>query len=377
MERTKPAKVIIDINGWKDIKLEDDFLVPTGVFDREAFYTREKYMRFINEHPHRIYHYWVGDQEYTIDCKCSQYLIRKLMGDKGASEEDMLAVIDISDQFRVLYGKLTAQTKRAFLGKSQAGGVLESKSEELLDLFGRLYTIEEVHQIVIQDWGFHINKVTLSAFYNRNLKEIEALRNKYALDFSDVTLTKKRSRLDKLSVMFYTYFNKWSKDNRLEYARELRALIEQIRKEVEGEQININVQGKIDVDLTLEVNKTLNEAYQRVPVNNLILAMVAAKRGIDPTKIMAQLTSSYYKALTGYGPYQPEVELVHPVDLTYNWNDIQRKHRMKDKSVLVEDIQIVETTGTKEADAAVLNVKNKLMELLAADKQTNERRKSK
>jgi hypothetical protein len=92
---------------------------------------------------------------------------------------------------------------------------------------------------------------------------------------------------------------------------------------------------------------------------------------------MAQLTSSYYKALTGYGPYQPEVELVHPVDLTYNWNDIQRKHRMKDKSILVEDIQIVETTGTKEADAAVLNVKSKLMELLAADKQTNERRKSK
>jgi hypothetical protein len=229
----------------------------------------------------------------------------------------------------------------------------------------------------LKEWHLAIGIDGVRNWYSRNLKEIERLRDQYAADFSDLSLTKKRGRLDKLSVMFHTYYNKWKADERLDYSRELRALIDQIKKEVEGELININVQGQINVDLTMEVNKTLAEAYRRVPVNNIILAMVAAKRGVDPTRLMAQLTSSYYHNTTGYGPYEPDKEMVHPVDLTYNWNDIERKHRTKDKSLLmIEDAKIVTSTGDADADVAALSVKTKLLMLLEQDKAFNDKRQS-
>jgi hypothetical protein len=377
MERTKQPRIIIDKEAWQQVVIEEDFLIPVDVLDQSAFLLHEKIQRYVNNNPYRLYKYSVGDRVFLQDCKCSEYLIRKLMMNHGAAEEDIETAIDIGYQLRHFYGKMSQLTKKAFSGKSQPGGVLESRSEELLDLFGRLHTVEEVCRVVIQDWGFHVHRNTIQSFYTRNLKEIDRLRDQYSADYSDVALTKKRSRLDKLSVMFHTYFERWHKDPRLEYARELRATLEQIRKEVEGENVNVNIQGQINVDMTIEVNKTLQEAYKRIPVNNLILAMVAAKKGIDPTKLMTQLTSSYYKSLTGYGTYQPEIEMIHPVDLTYNWNEIDRKHRLKDKSVDVEEAKIVETTGSLTKDAAITTTKNKLLEILNKDKLENDRRKSK
>ena len=231
--------------------------------------------------------------------------------------------------------------------------------------------------MINQDWGMVINKQSILAFYHQHLAEIEKLRDHYVSDYSDVSLSKKRSRLDKLSIMFYTYFDKWQKDPRLDYSKEMRGIISDIKKEVEGEVINVNLQGQINVDMTIEANKTLYEASKRVPINNLIVAMVSAKRGLDPTKLMTQLTTSYYKSLTGFGRYEPEVESVHPVDLTYNWNEIERLHRMKDKSIGIEDAKIVESTGRVEGDALALRAKSKLLELLDRDETENEKRKSK
>jgi hypothetical protein len=108
------------------------------------------------------------------------------------------------------------------------------------------------------------------------------------------------------------------------------------------------------------------------------LALVAAKRGIDPTRLMTQLTSSYYNSLTGYGRYEPEKQLVPPTDLTYNWNEIERRHRAGDKSLLmIEDAVIIESTGTLENDVKMNTLKNKLHELLDKDKAVNAKRKTK
>lgn len=371
------GKVVIDKEGWRDIRIEEDFEIPSHVKNQSAFLVREKIMRYINTHPRRIYYYSVEGVDYTIDCKMSRCWLERNMKRNNAAESDIAEASDICMQFKWFYGKISEQSKKSFGGKSQAGGVLEARSEDLLDLFGRLYSVDEVHRMIVQDWNYSINRQTLQAFYARNIKEIERLRDQYASDYSDLSLTKKRGRLDKLSVMFYTYFNKWYKSQSLEYSRELRALLDQIKKEVEGEQIIVNVQGQINVDLSIEVNKTLFEAQRRIPINNMILAMVAAKKGIDPTIIMAQLTNSYYKNLTGYGKYEPEKELVHPVDLTYNWNEIQKKHKTKDKSLIIEDVQIVESTGELEKDAEMNTVKMKLLEMLERDKDQNAKRKSK
>lgn len=379
MERTIKPRIIIDREGWKNIEIEDTFTYPDEVKDLTAFLDKEKMTRYVNDHPYRIYHYYVDNQEFTIDCKNGSYYLTKQMKAKGASQEDVDIAVDISHQFQHFWGRMTVCSKKAFGGNwLMPGGVLAAKQDELLDLFGRLYTLDEVYRIVIEDWGYSVARETIRTFYSRNLEKIEKLRNQYESDFSDVALTKKRSRLDKLSVMFYTYYNKWAKDNRLEYSKELRALLEQIRKEVEGDSLNLNVQGQINVDMTIEANKTLYDTYKRIPVNNLILGMVAAKKGIDPTKLMAQLTSSYYSAMTGYGgKYDAETQLIHPVDLTYNWNEINMKHRGDKKNELIEEAKLVTSSGTVEKDANLMTTKKKLLEILDNDREENNKRRLK
>jgi hypothetical protein len=378
MERENKSGIVIDIEGWRKIEIENTFTYPNEVRDVEAYLEREKMLRFVNTHPNRMYKYYIDGQEHIMDCKTSPYLAEKQMRGRGAEQRDIDVATSIARQFPYFYGKISTLSKKAYGGNFRvAGSVLEAKAEELLDLFGRLYTLEEVYRIVIEEWGYNINQNVIKAFYHRNLKAIEKLRDQYQTDFSDVALTKKRSRLDKLSIMFYTYYNKWSKDARLEYSKELRAILEHIRKEVEGDSLNLNVQGQINIDMTIEANKTLFDAYKQIPVNNLILALVAAKKNLDPTKLMAQLTNSYYSSLTGYGTeYNSETQLVHPVDLTYNWNEINRKHKNKEKE-LIEDAKIVTSAGSMEKDAKLLTVKNKLMAILETDREENTRRRNK
>jgi hypothetical protein len=379
MIRSTNPRVIVAKEGWRDVILEEDFYIPPEVVDPQAYTDREKITRYLDNHPARIFRYFVNGQEQMIDCKVWPMQMRKKLAKRGASEADIIEAIFISKQFYELVPLKIELNRLAFTnGKTGfKNGILDARTEDLLDLFGRLHSIEEVHQIALKEWGFQVNLSTIRHFYNRNLKEIDRLREKYAADYSDVSLSKKRARLDKRATMFYTYYQKWQTDPRIDYANLMLKILDQIEKEVEGEQININVNGQINVDMTMEVNKTLFNVYKRVPVNNLIIAMVAAKRGIDPTNLMTQLTSSYYRSLTGYGKYEPAKELVHPVDLTYNWNEIAQKHRNKDKSIMIEDAVIVDSLGSPEKDMSINVVKSKLMALLEKDKLLNEKRKSK
>jgi hypothetical protein len=374
--RSDDGRVIISKVDWRSVTIEDTFPIPTEVVDAQAYIDREKIKRYLAEHPNRIYYYSVGDNEYTVDCKGFPAMVKKWMTTKGANDADITAAIDISKQFHEV-GVIAA----ALLYKAKTGPLkveryreLDDRAEELIDLFGKLHSIAEVHRIILQDWNLSVSLKMVGSFYNRNLKEIDRLRDQYALDYSDVSLSKKRARLDKRAIMFYTYYQKWQDDPRLDYAQLMLKILEQIEKEVEGERINVNIQGQINVDLTMEVNKTLFDAYKRVPVNNLIVALVAAKKGVDPTNLMTQLTTSYYRSLTGYGKYEPEKELIHPVDLTYNWNEIEQKHRNKDRGVVIEDAQIVESTGKPEQDINMQDVKQKLLAMLEKDRSHTDRR---
>jgi len=369
-------QIVIDKDGWRDLPINQELRISKEVVNKSAFLIRDKLMRYLNDNPYRMYQYSVGGEEFIVDCKMNSFFIRQQMEAHKASEEDIEEACNIHLQLAPLFGKIMQYTRRAYGVVNPNRSVLDIKGEEILDLFGKLYTIDEVHQIVSEEWGIAISRKTLHNYYQKHLKEIENLRDKYSTDYSDLSLSRKRARLDKLAVIFYTYFNKWHKDPQITYARELRSILDQIKKEVEGEQISINIQGQINVDLTIAANRTLQEAQRRVPINNLILALIAAKRDIDPTQLMTQLTSSYYKNLTGYGEYDKNKEVVHPVDLTYNWNEIMVQHRKGDDKSLIQDAEIVESTGSGEKDKEMLRIRDKLLKLLKEDVEDNEKRNS-
>ena len=86
----------------------------------------------------------------------------------------------------------------------------------------------------------------------------------------------------------------------IELSKELRAIIEQIRKEVKGEEIKLTVDGRIDINATIQANQTLHEFLQKLPINMIVIGLTAAKQGLNPASLIASLGNSYYSKFNGF-----------------------------------------------------------------------------
>lgn len=368
---------LISKDGWRELPTNEGLTIPSSVVNKAAYLIRDKIARYVDMHRHYRYIAPSGE-ELTIDCRMSPRWIRRRMEHVGADSSDIEQALRINRELLHFNGKLSEYTRKAYGARNSNTSVLDARGEELIDMFGKLYTLDEVHQKIVQEWGMNVSREALSKFYHRNLNQIERLRDQLCSDFSDLSLSRKRARLDRLSILFYTYYNKWSKDPRLEYARELRATLEQIKREIEGEHVSIDFQGHINVDLTIELNRTISQIQQRIPINNLIIALTASRRNIDPTHLMTQLNTSYYSHMTGFGHYAPDRQTVHPLDLTYNWNEItSRAQTLPDEDSLVQDAQVMTSTGDVERDAQMENVRERLKALLQREIQNNNQRNTK
>lgn len=106
-----------------------------------------------------------------------------------------------------------------------------------------------------------------------------------------------------------------------------------------------------------------------IPVNSLVVGMVAAKQGMNPVILMSQLSSSYYKDFNGFGSnILDSDDVVLPGELikSANWDDLREKNKaflseMKSKPEY-------EYTDFEEQSAAERN-REKLLERIKALKE--------
>jgi hypothetical protein len=315
----------------------DGVVVPPGVEAKFEYLDWWKTNKFLSENPERylIIHNQDGE-EVRVDMYGSIYNIRKYIEHLPKKEKEVL------EQKNRLWK--TLQTKRGFLMKrwSPVAGKdspFNFRKTELLQLFGSLHSLEEVYGIMRDQMGTPVSMTQLKNFYQRNYEKIERMRMEYESHMTDdIPLTKKRSRLDKLSYLFHLWFKRFKDLPTVEKSREIRAVLADIRKEVEGERLILDITGKIDIDLTVQANQSLRSTLAQIPLNSMIVGLVAARAGIDPGKIMHKLNKSYYSRFSGYSKegVSPE-ETIDVRDMIYNWDEIRQKHSIK-----VTDIEPIE-----------------------------------
>lgn len=316
--------------------------------------------KYIETHPDRIQ--VIPDKDGNpvhIDMTMSPGAIRKKIQSRPKAEQERL--MSIASEFRSIIAKKSSTTRKWNL-TIQKGNILDVKKTELLEMFGRLYTVDEVHKEIWERWGIKVSKPTVSKFYHDNLGNIDKLRSKYEANYSDLALTKKKSRLDKLSSMFYTLWQKFKEEERVAQSAELRNILKDIKQEVEGELIRIDFNGKLDVDMTLNINQKIGDIVPKIPIAALVVALVAAKAGIDPVKMMSKLASSYYSNLSGYGKkYNPNAEVVDVRSLIYNWTEITNNQESGAIDVMVYDkSELDQNTKTR-----VENKRNVMLNMLS------------
>ena len=215
----KPTKY-----GWREIKLKEPVTIPDSVLNKEEYIEYLKICDYIDSIQTTYTHIKEDGTEVIVSTMGSSYILAKTCEFHGIPKEIEDQINERGLVMKSLNMQRSVRKKKftPLLGKTST--ILDSRRSELIEMFGKLYTIQEVHQHVRKQMGYDIGVSTIRKFYSANLSEIEALRADYESNFSDLSLTKKRGRLDKLSHLFYTFFNKFKEKKSLAVSRELRAI---------------------------------------------------------------------------------------------------------------------------------------------------------
>lgn len=188
--------------------------------------------------------------------------------------------------------------------------IIENRKADIMALFGKMYSAEEVHKVVTQDWGVDVTIHAIENFRTRNLDKIVELQKDYSNNFNDVRLGYKKSRLEEYMWLYnetkQQYENTQSKEDR----RFLKELLESIKREVEGDIIRIEGDLQVNIEHTLNIH-VQQEIYKKLPINEIIMTRIAMRTGTNPLLLLYRLQNSYYSKFTGFIPKKPGADDYH------------------------------------------------------------------
>lgn len=303
---------------------------------KEAFVQKMKISEQLDNHPLRYYD--VPDKNgetVKVDClgiwKNNIKKIERLGAYSIPAEKEIRkrseVLKDLKRKKAECTFKINAYLNRHVKGKS----VLDFRKDEILEAFGEYKSIDQIHDL-IREWGFSIVKNKITEFYYANIDEIQDRRLRFQAREKDFYLSTTTGRVESLSFMFQKLMKLFDeKPHVTKYASEIRAIIAEIRKEIKGDEIRLTVDGKIDLTATMQANLTIQELNQKLPINLFIVGLVAAKKGIDPKSIMAQLGNSFYANYNGFSEIKDDEQIRLPSHFikSYNWGEIEALHAEK------------------------------------------------
>ena len=212
--------------------------------------------------------------------------------------------------------------------------VTDWKKGEILEQFGEYKGIDQVFDW-LKEQGLAVQRGKLVELYQNNLDEIKDRRLRYISRSRDTVLATETGRIEALSYLYSEALKQWEQTHNRGYMSEARGVIEQLRREVKGDEIKLTVNGQIDFTATIQANRSLSDFMSKIPVNMLVVSLVAGKRGINPADVMAQLTNSFYNRWNGFGTEQAsekeEIKLPSHYIKNYDWATIESKHRDKEE----------------------------------------------
>lgn len=295
--------------------------------------------------------------------------------------EEQMKLMALHTAARQANGKKT-QYKRLALGNGIKNpyiidnDIFQPKRAEILEMFGRYYSVQEVHKVITVDWGYECAMSSLEVFRTKNIDKIKELQEAFKRDYSDIRLGHKRSRLDELSFLYNDRKQRYKLSGGREDYKLLLVTIEQIRKEVEGDTI------RIDGNLNINIQATLNfhifqEMLADLSIIDVVISKICAKNNFNPQYLMTKLRSSMYARLTGFQatPAQDnQEEITYPSQLIYDFSRIERMHQGKsrEEELNKQRLSAIDADIILE-DKAITKARNTRAEILAriSKKKTN------
>lgn len=304
----------------------------------EEVVDKKEYMKYIafSRNPIIKNHWYETSDGENINLRTAPQWIRKYIAHLSPKEqEDVMAK---KQEWQRINMKMRAAEAAAFGRRYGRVGRPKNDSLEtdIVELLGRMFTIPEVVKIMGEDNEVIVTEEQVKQVMKRRLGEIERKREEYRNKVADVRLYNKRPRLEELAWMYGKMKMRYVAYEGIDAYNAMLRTLEQVRKEAEGDQININ--GSLDVNINVEIQAHIQkEILKTINLKEIILGRIAARMGYDTKKLIASLHNSYYsKFVQISGEFNPNAEMEYPSLVNYDYNEIERRNENVDDVVDIE-----------------------------------------
>ena len=256
-------------------------------------------------------------------------------------------------QQKINAGAVWRRWARPRIGKN----IFEWKKAEILELCGRMASNDDIKK-KIESWGYEIRIDHIASWRRKNADIIDKKRLEFLTSSHDYYIATETGRIETCAMIhsdqlrIYTELNQKIetpsiREEKRAITKTLLSLIEYVRKELKGDEIKLNINGSIDINATLAAAKAIKEVSKQMPINMIVIYLVAAKQGIKPDNIITSLANSYYKNFNGFSKIDELNKPNQAAELIkgYNWEDIMRTNRDLElnpiKQPLIEDYEVI------------------------------------
>ena len=249
----------------------------------------------------------------------------------GGSLEDMQK----ANGARLGYLALDRAYNNAVLALNTAMGIRSRKPRNIVDytgtimeLFGKFYTVADVHNVLSKEYRIKVPEDELRKFYVEHRDLITKRRAEYVLNSKEFRIATETGRLEILNRLLVEFEikNKNAGGSNLEISNMILKIVEQARKEVKGNELKMTVDGRIDVSATVHAESNVVDVMKHLSINALVIGLTAAKAGLNPAVLIGQLANSWYSQFNGFNGNimeGKEVRLPSALIRSYDWDKIE------------------------------------------------------
>lgn len=314
--------------------------IPADVINRSAYL---KYIAY-SQHPVLKNRTIVTSEGEEFDIAILPHYLRDRI--KHLSPKEQETIMAQKREYNSMLMKKNTYKAQAYGKIGRPKGSTNTKTDEqkrydllvadVVELFGRMFTINEVIRILGEDNGIQVEEATVKKILRDNIVEIERKREEFRNKVADVRLYNKRPRLEELAWMYSKMKMRYVALNSTEAYNAMLRTLEQLRKEAEGDILNVH--GAIDMNLNVEINAHIQkEILKTINLKEIIIGRIAARMNYDPKKLIAGLHNSFYnKFVPISGDYDPNAEIEYPSLINYDFAEIERRNAERDDIVDVQ-----------------------------------------
>lgn len=306
---------------------------------KNAFVALETAERALSESSYRFFVFEGKDgEEITADLK--SYSAKGFILRHGGKESDVKKAQRHKEMYVMPLIEEIKRCKEVFndiYRKEMLSSVTPEIMSYIVKLFGEMNGVDDVQKILKEEKKIKLTQKELQAIFAKKKAEIESKRAVFLASSNQYKVATEAGRLQIINTIiidlqhrYQKYLAEEKEEKALIFEREIRNMLEQARKEVKGNELKLTVDGKIDIVATLHGQENISRVFRTLPINSIIIGLVAAKSGLDPTVLVHQLATSYYKDFNGFNKtILGREKIMLPGDLirAANWEELEKQNK--------------------------------------------------